>query len=323
MSNQLTPREHSDIRDLLLAGSQQIKPSGARRALVPAAVAIVLVVGVVGTVVATTLGGSTGRIGATPQPTSTSTVPQLCLDYERSEVENAPGGEAIAAAAASADLGADAVLSPFIQVLESTDRPGTFEATAAVCGNELNNQELTAAATAIAKAIYADPAHTNLSVLTVSAWKPISSDAIGEDPNGAPISTDYQAHDWDAAPETLDAAWDFAGTRSASPIFDRVRTSADELPPEVEGGVDADTSMYAGQDSVGNRYWAAYRDNSRIECIVFVPANDGDIFISCGGPGISATTEMGQVIEFAASPNRLSPETAELVGDTFLVEQPR
>lgn len=208
MSDQLTQREHGDIRDLLLAGSQRIKPRGARRALMPAAVAVVLVVGVVGTVVATTLGGNTDEVAATPQPMSSSAVPQLCIDYEGSEVENARGGDAIAAAAASADLGADAVLSPGIQVLESTDRPGTFEATARVCGDDLTAQEIVAAATTIAKAIYADPAHTNLSALTVSAWKPISSDAIAEDPTAAPISTDYQNHDWDASPDTLMTAWD-------------------------------------------------------------------------------------------------------------------
>ena len=321
MSDQLTPQEHGDIRDLLLAGSQKIKPSGARRALIPTTVAIVLVVGVVGTVVATTLGGNTGQVAGTPQPTTSSAVPQLCIDYEGSEMENAPGGDAIAAAAATANLGANAVLSPGIQVLESTDRPGTFEATARVCGEGLSNQELVAAATAIAKGIYADPAHTTLSLLTVSAWKPVSSDAIAQDPDGAPISTDYQAHDWAAAPDTLTTAWDYVATER-SPIFDRARSSADELPPQVDGDVDADTSRYAGEDSVGNRYWAAYKDNSSIECIVFVPATDGDNFIFCGGPGISATTETGEVIEFAASPNRLSPASAELVGDTFLVKLP-
>lgn len=110
-------------------------------------------------------------------------------------------------------------------------------------------------------------------------------------------------------------------TQQASPIFDRQRTSADELPADVEANVDADTSRYAGEDSAGNRYWAA-RVGSTTECVVFVPADGGDRFSFCGEPGFSATTPAGRVIEFASSPSRLSPDDSENVGDTFLVNEP-
>lgn len=53
MSDELTPREHDDMRDLLLAGTQRIRPAVSRRAWLSAAVAIVLVAGAVGGVVAT------------------------------------------------------------------------------------------------------------------------------------------------------------------------------------------------------------------------------------------------------------------------------
>lgn len=111
--------------------------------------------------------------------------------------------------------------------------------------------------------------------------------------------------------------------RNTSPIFDRARVSADELPAEMDANVDADTSRYAGKDSAGNGYWAVHATDSVNECIVYVPADDNDYFVFCGGLGFSATTNDGRVIEFASSPRDLSPDDAELVGDTFLVKAPR
>lgn len=214
MTEPLTPREHADVRDLLLAGSERMKPSGVRRALVPAAVAVVLVAGIVGTTVVTTFGSNTNQPAATPAPTGIATIdaqaliPAACAEYANSDADNAPGGDAIANAAETADLGPRAVLSPGIQVVESASNPGTFEATARVCGDALDRQELVAAATSIAKAIHADPAHAGLSTLVVAAWRPISSDAIAKDENLPSISTDYQAHDWDAASDLLATAWE-------------------------------------------------------------------------------------------------------------------
>ena len=110
-------------------------------------------------------------------------------------------------------------------------------------------------------------------------------------------------------------------TQTESPIFDRARTSADELPAEVEATVDPDTSRYAGEDSAGNKYWAAYEAGSSSECIVYVPADDTTNFTFCGGPGLSAVTDTGRIIEFASSPSKLSSDDAELVGDTLLVKE--
>jgi hypothetical protein len=105
------------------------------------------------------------------------------------------------------------------------------------------------------------------------------------------------------------------------PIFDRPRTATDELPAGFDGDLDAETSRFVGEDSAGDKYWVGLK-NSTDECIVYIPANDNDYFVACSGPGMSATTSAGKVIEFASSPNRLSADDAELVGDTLLVQEP-
>jgi len=55
MTDPMTPREHDDMRDLLLAGTQRIRPAAGPRLLVAAAVAVVVVAGVVGAVATTVL----------------------------------------------------------------------------------------------------------------------------------------------------------------------------------------------------------------------------------------------------------------------------
>ncbi len=55
MSDELTPREHDDMRDLLLAGTQRIRPAASHRAKIAAAFAVVLVAGTVGGITATAL----------------------------------------------------------------------------------------------------------------------------------------------------------------------------------------------------------------------------------------------------------------------------
>src|SRR5688572_28460631 len=85
------------------------------------------------------------------------------------------------------------------------------------------------------------------------------------------------------------------------PIFERPQIAGDELPAGVDEDLDADTTKYVGQDSAGDKYWDGYKTDSSAECIVHVPADDGHDSVSCGGPGMTATTSAGKVIEFASS----------------------
>lgn len=68
--DRLTPREHDELRDLVLAGTHRIKPVGAHRMqIIAASVALVLVAGVTGGAVATA-----SMLGSAPvQPAVTST----------------------------------------------------------------------------------------------------------------------------------------------------------------------------------------------------------------------------------------------------------
>lgn len=79
MSNdKLSPREHDDMRDLVLAGTHRIKPVGAHRMqIVAASVALVLVAGVTAGSIATAslLGSSPVAPAVTPTPSLTSAKP--------------------------------------------------------------------------------------------------------------------------------------------------------------------------------------------------------------------------------------------------------
>jgi hypothetical protein len=104
-------------------------------------------------------------------------------------------------------------------------------------------------------------------------------------------------------------------------IFDRAQNAADALPADVDAEVDAATTRYAGEDSAGDKYWVGVKTNSTVACIIYVPADLGDNLVFCSGPGMTATTDAGKVIEFASSPHELSPEDAELVGNSLLVKE--
>lgn len=69
--DRLTPREHAEVRDLVLAGTQRIRPSGRRRTqVVAAAIALVLVGGVTGGAVTTAAIMGADR---TPPPVASQT----------------------------------------------------------------------------------------------------------------------------------------------------------------------------------------------------------------------------------------------------------
>ncbi|WP_457100609.1 hypothetical protein [Microbacterium sp. P5_E9] len=151
--------------------------------------------------------------GAAPDPFATSTpsaaedAPAACVAFEGGDLGIASGGEALALAAESASLPSFVALSPGVQVLPSGTTPGAYDLIARVCGGSLSRIELIAAGTAIAAAIYADPARDLLSVLVVAPWTAIGSNAIAADPSGVAISTDYPAHRWDRPPGALQTAW--------------------------------------------------------------------------------------------------------------------
>lgn len=106
-----------------------------------------------------------------------------------------------------------------------------------------------------------------------------------------------------------------------SPALSRERTAADGLPAAVKTeNVDADTSRYVGTDAHSNRYWVAYALASHDECVIALRARTDTVVAACGGPGLTGMGDVGTVVEFASSPRELSPETAELVGDTLLVK---
>jgi hypothetical protein len=213
MSGEMTPREHADVRDLLLAESERVQPPRARRALVSGVVAVALVAGVAGAVVINAVGApGSGQIAAsmTPEPTPSASpplIPELCSRWTDSKIDNVSGGDAIAAAAQAAELQDTPALSLSANVVDAADGSGRFDVTARVCGDYLNKTELVAAATAVAKAIADSPSSSQVAVLTVAAWRPVGAEALGEDPNLAPVTTEFQLYDWSAAKESLVNAW--------------------------------------------------------------------------------------------------------------------
>lgn len=209
MNDGMTPREHDDVRSLLLAGAQRIRPAASRRTILSAAVSLIVVAGVVGGVATAALSNRAAPIAGVPSETATPTplIPALCVKYAASDLDNPAAGEPIAVAGARATLDDDAMLSPGISVRESATVPGTFDAVARVCSAKWDRDRLIAAATAIAAAIQADPAHATLTQLTVAPWVPISSDALAQDPNTAYVTTVFPDHPWEQDPSTLVSAW--------------------------------------------------------------------------------------------------------------------
>ncbi|MFD6093977.1 hypothetical protein ACFWGN_17825 [Oerskovia sp. NPDC060338] len=112
----------------------------------------------------------------------------------------------VADAAATAVLPETVTLRLGTQVIDSIDEAGMVEAVARICSEPLSKDELTAIATTIAQAIYADPSHETVALLKVSSWVPVSdgSDALTEDQS---LDTDYQTYLWDADPSLLPSNW--------------------------------------------------------------------------------------------------------------------
>ena len=74
--DRLSPREHSELRDIVLAGTQRIKPAGRHRAqLTAAAVALVLVGAVTGGAITTAaiLGSESTAPVSSPSPSPSPT----------------------------------------------------------------------------------------------------------------------------------------------------------------------------------------------------------------------------------------------------------
>ncbi|TQJ31323.1 hypothetical protein [Microbacterium sp. SLBN-146] len=106
-------------------------------------------------------------------------------------------------------------------------------------------------------------------------------------------------------------------------IFDREQTAEDTLPAEAEvGELDASSTRYVGVDSADNEYWVGRPTGTRDTCIVLVAPDPAASASACGGGMPSLTNPAGVTVEWASSPNRLSPDDAELIGDTLLVAVP-
>jgi len=72
MTDEMTPREHDDMRDLVLAGTQRIRPSRSYRRLAAVGVAVVVIAGVAGGVAAIVAGRDARDDSAPVGPTITS-----------------------------------------------------------------------------------------------------------------------------------------------------------------------------------------------------------------------------------------------------------
>ena len=74
MNDELTPREHDDMRDVLIAGAQRIRPAGSTRTRWAAGLAMVLVAGTIAAVTSTAFySGRQTDPAADPTPTPTLT----------------------------------------------------------------------------------------------------------------------------------------------------------------------------------------------------------------------------------------------------------
>ncbi|AZS36714.1 hypothetical protein CVS47_01322 [Microbacterium lemovicicum] len=103
----------------------------------------------------------------------------------------------------------------------------------------------------------------------------------------------------------------------ASPIFDRGRVPGDSLPAGEWSSVAEDTSRYVGEDAAGNAYWAVRSADDAV-CIVYVPVEESNRSLLCGGPGLTGTTPDDRIMQFASSPTALTRSETELVGGTLL-----
>lgn len=106
------------------------------------------------------------------------------------------------------------------------------------------------------------------------------------------------------------------------PIFDRPQTDQDVLPDAIpDDGYVAGSIRYAGEDSIGGRYWVALLEDES-ECIIADATGAGEWAGFCARSGLSGTLSDGTTVEFATAPQNLDPTSAERVGDAILVEHP-
>jgi len=105
MNDEMTPREHDDMRDLLMAGAERIRPAASRRAQVSAALAVAVVAGVIAVVATVTsnlgtdaepaIDGPSPTRTATQGPTPSRTLPPVAegcepRDFPRASLPAAP-----------------------------------------------------------------------------------------------------------------------------------------------------------------------------------------------------------------------------------------
>lgn len=121
------------------------------------------------------------------------------------------------------------------------------------------------------------------------------------------------------SPQPLNNPYRQQPTLPVSTIFERPKVPSDTLPDGDWSSVDTNSSRFVGTDNSGNNYWAALTPAGK-QCIVYVPANDGDNIVGCSDPGGGLITPDGLLVEFASSPNQLTPDSAQLIGDTLLVK---
>ena len=75
--DRLSEREHGEMRDILLAGTQRVRPAGATRAqIIAGAVALLLVGGITGGAVTTAALINGGTVATTPTPTQSDAPPR-------------------------------------------------------------------------------------------------------------------------------------------------------------------------------------------------------------------------------------------------------
>ncbi|WP_163185964.1 hypothetical protein [Cellulosimicrobium sp. SL-1] len=142
---------------------------------------------------------------ATEEPTEDATVgaagyPAACDTSDPAGTADSP----VATAAASAEMPNGVTFRLGTQVIDSVDDPGMVEAVARICSDSLTEDELTAVATTIAQAIYADPSHEALTMLKVSSWVPDGDGKITQEQS---VDTDYELFLWDADASLLPSNW--------------------------------------------------------------------------------------------------------------------
>lgn len=140
-----------------------------------------------------------------PEPTATPEVEVATGPPVECESSAPAGSEGpVAAAAATAVLPESVTLRLGVQVIDSVDEAGMVEAVARICSDTLTKDELTAVATTIAQAVYADPSQETVALLKVSSWVPDGSGSVAQDQS---LDTDYQMYLWDADPSLLPSNW--------------------------------------------------------------------------------------------------------------------